>query len=180
MSVPHVALLRGINVGGNNKIPMKDLTNIFVEAGAENVRTYIQSGNVLFAAPARISSQIPDNVSKLISDRFAFQTTVLLRSEKQLRDIVAYNPFLEAGAYEETLHVLFLAGKPGTDRVKELDPDRSRPDAFAVRGQEIFLHLPNGVARTKLTNTYFDSNLETTSTGRNWRTVTKLLDLMGV
>jgi len=178
MSVPHLALLRGVNVGGNNKLPMKDLVSVFIEAGAGNVRTYIQSGNVIFTAPSRLSSQIPGLVSTRISAQFGFQTSVVMRSAKQLRDLIAYNPFLEAGAFEESLHVLFLAGRPKADAVQELDPNRSPPDAFAVRGQEVFLYLPNGVAHTKLTNAYFDSALATTSTGRNWRTVTKLLDLM--
>jgi uncharacterized protein (DUF1697 family) len=91
---------------------------------------------------------------------------------------VANNPFLAAGAADETLHVLFLADPPSPRRVADLDPDRSPPDAFVVLGQEVYLRLPHGAARTKLTNAYFDARLATTSTGRNWRTVTKLLALM--
>jgi uncharacterized protein (DUF1697 family) len=89
------------------------------------------------------------------------------------------NPFLEAGADIGTLHVAILADAPAAAKVKALDPDRSPPDAFAVRGREIYLQCPNGYGRTKLTNAYFDSKLATTSTVRNWRTVLKLVELAG-
>jgi uncharacterized protein (DUF1697 family) len=101
-----------------------------------------------------------------------------LRTLKQLTDIVANNPFLEQGSALEALYVLFLADVPNAEVVAGLDPDRSPGDAFLVRGQEIFLKLSNGVADSKLTNVYFDKQLGTISTGRNWRTVSKLLELM--
>ena len=104
---------------------------------------------------------------------------MILRTAAQLRDVVLQNPFLKAGAAEENLHVMFLADLPSPPRLDKLDPDRSPPDRFIVRGQEVYMHLPQGVADTKLTNAYFDAKLATTSTGRNWRTVIKLLELMG-
>ena len=76
------------------------------------------------------------------------------------------------------LHVLFLADEPTSQSIGKLDPDRSPPDAFVVRSREVYLHLPNGAASTKLTNSYFDTKLATVSTGRNWATVLKLLELM--
>jgi uncharacterized protein (DUF1697 family) len=100
---------------------------------------------------------------------------LILRTAQQLRDIVSNNPFPHA---EDTLHVMFLADRPGTAKIASLDPNRSSPDAFIVRGQEIYLQLPNRVAASKLTNAWFDSKLGTVSTLRNWRTVTKLLALM--
>jgi uncharacterized protein (DUF1697 family) len=86
--------------------------------------------------------------------------------------------FFKAGVAEKELYVLFLADLPALRCIQDLDPDRSPPDAFKVRGREIYLRLPNGAARTKLTNQYFDSKLRTVSTARNWRTVTKLFELM--
>ena len=94
--------------------------------------------------------------------------------------VLRNNPFLASGAAEETLHVLFLADLPGPDLVGKLDPHRSPPDVFAVRGREVYLHLPNGAGRSKFTNDYFDSKLATTSTGRNWHTVSKLFELMSL
>jgi uncharacterized protein (DUF1697 family) len=178
MTAPYLALLRGINVGGKNKLPMKDLTEIFSEAGCLNVRTYIQSGNVIFSASPGLSARVPGRITTLIAKRFGFHAKVVLRTAAQLADVVSNNPFLKAGASEETLHVLFLADLPNALSIGNLNPDRSPPDVFILRGQEVYLQLPNGVARSKLTNDYFDSKLATISTGRNWRTVTKLFELM--
>ncbi len=179
MSAPYLALLRGINVGGKNKLPMKDLVEIFTAAGCADVRTYIQSGNVLFRASPGSLAQLPNLIVTRITDRFGYRTPVILRTVEQLRDVISNNPFRKAGAPEDSLHVMFLANAPSSRSVENLDPDRSPPDTFLVRGQEIYLQLPNGAGNSKLTNSYFDSKLSTTSTSRNWRTVTKLLELMG-
>jgi uncharacterized protein (DUF1697 family) len=174
----HVALLRGVNVGGKNRLPMKALAAMFADAGCGKVRTYIQSGNVVFAATPALAAEIPASIAAGIAERFGFQAPVVTRTAAQLRQVVAGNPFLAAGAPESALHVLFLADAPNPARVATLDPDRSPPDAFMARGQEIYLHAPNGLARSKLTNDYFDRTLGTISTGRNWRTVTTLLTIM--
>ena len=171
----NIALLRGINVGGKNKLPMKDLAALFREAGCEDVRTYIQSGNVLFRAGATPAEGIPSLISASIQDRFGYRVPVVTRTAAELRATVEANPF--AGAEADKLLVLFLADPPDPERVEALDPNRSPGDEFAVVGREVFLHCPNGFARSKLTNSYFDSALSTTSTGRNWRTVGKLLEL---
>jgi len=178
MSLTYVALLRGINVGGKNKLPMQDLVEMFVEAGCDNVRSFIQSGNVIFSAAPGAPERLPSLISTRISERFGYKIPLILRTAEQVGDVISNNPFLNAGVAEEQLHVLFLAHLPASRRIQDLDPDRSPPDAFKVRGQEIYLRLPDGAARTKLTNQYFDSKLRTTSTGRNWRTVTKLFELM--
>ena len=174
-----VALLRGINVGGKNKLPMRELAELFVEAGAKNVRTYIQSGNVLFDAPPATARRIPGRVSALIAERFGLRVPVLLRTIAELREVARSNPFLSGGAGDEDpLHVMFLDGVPAAELVAKLDPRRSPPDEFVALGQEIYLRLRNGVANNKLTNAYFDSKLRTTSSGRNWRTVKQLLTLL--
>ena len=180
MSATYLALLRGINVGGKNKLLMRDLSEMFSNVGCEDVRTFIQSGNVIFRSSPALSAGIPGLIASQIAESFGYRTPVVLRTAEQLGVVIRKNPFLELGAAEETLHVLFLADLPGPDLVNELDPHRSTPDTFVVRGREVYLHLPNGVARSKLTNDYFDSKLATTSTGRNWRTVTKLFELMSV
>jgi uncharacterized protein (DUF1697 family) len=174
----HLALLRGINVGGKNKLPMNALSEMFVSAGCKDVQTYIQSGNVVFSAPPGVSARVADRVTTLIDQQFGFQTPVILRTTQQLRAVILHNPFLHAGGGLKALHVMFLASTPSPPNIEKLDPDRSPPDAFRVLGQEVYLHLPHGVANSKLTNAYFDSKLATTSTSRNWRTVTKLLELM--
>ena len=174
---PNIALLRGINVGGKNKLPMKDLAAMFREAGCNDVRTYIQSGNVLFRAGPALAEDIPSLISASILSRFGFRVPVVTRTAWELRKIVQANPFAEAEVEASKLLVLFLADIPDRAHVEALDPNRSLGDEFTVLGREVFLHCPNGVARSKLTNSYFDSSLSTTSTARNWRTVRKLLDL---
>ena len=171
----HVALLRGLNVGGKNKLPMLDLRAMFTLAGCEAVETYIQSGNVVFRAGAALATRIPGLIANAIEERFDFRVPVVLRTVDELREVVASNPFLDVLDDTKTLHVAFLADTPEDDRVAQLDPDRSPPDAFRVRGREIFLQCPSGLARTRLTNSYFDSKLATISTVRNWRTVLTLL-----
>ncbi len=173
----HVALLRGVNVGGKNKLPMEDLRTIFTLAGCEAVVTYIQSGNVVFKAGAELATRIPTLIASGIEERFGYRVPVMARAFEELRDAVRANPFLGTVDDLKTLHVAFLAEIPESDRVAQLDPDRSPPDTFKVLGREIFLHCPNGLARTRLTNNYFDSKLATTSTVRNWRTVLTLLTM---
>jgi uncharacterized protein (DUF1697 family) len=151
---------------------------MFAEAGCDNVRTYIQSGNVIFNATPVVSARLHGPIATRISKSFGYKIPLVLRTAEQMGDVISNNPFLNAGAAEKELHVLFLADLPASRRVEDLDPDRSPPDAFKVRGQEIYLRLPNGAGRTKLTNQYFDWKLRTTSTGRNWRTMTKLFELM--
>ena len=178
MPYGYLALLRGINVGGKNTLPMKDLAEMFLKAGCTEVRTFIQSGNVLFNAPAKVAKQIARTVPEQIDKRFGHRPPFVIRTAEQLAVVAANNPFLQTGAAENIVHVLFLADAPDAGRVEGLDPERSSPDAFAVRGAEMYLYLPNGGAKTKLTNAYFDSKLATISTVRNWRTVTTLLEVM--
>jgi len=175
----HVALLRGINVGGKNKLAMKDLSRMFLEAGCSDVVTYIQSGNVVFRAPPRVAGRLPSIISSRIADEIGNAVPVLLRTAEEIGSIANGNPFLEAGADVAVLHVVFLADPPGARAASALDPRRSPPDCFIVRGREIYLSCPNGMARTKLTNNYFDSRLATTSTIRNWRTVLRLVEMAG-
>jgi uncharacterized protein (DUF1697 family) len=174
----HVALLRGINVGGKNMLPMKGLAAIFTEAGCSHVSTYIQSGNVLFHAPAALVKKLPKLVQEEIAARFGLRVPVVIRSAQQLAEAIRANPFLKASAEEKALHVYFLADLPLEVAVSGLDAARSAPDEFRVVGQEVCLLLPNGMGRTKLTNAYFDSKLKTVSTARNWATILKLLEMM--
>ncbi len=163
----HLALLRGINVGGKNMLPMKELVEIFLDVGCSDVRTYIQSGNVIFNAPPRLLESLRGAVEQRIAAQFGYQIPIVLRTASQLAEAIGNNPFLKPGA-----------DLPTPQAIAKLDPERSRPDTFVVHNREVYLHLPNGVAGTKVTNSYFDSKLATVSTGRNWATVLKLLELM--
>ena len=179
MTGAYVALLRGINVGGRNKLPMRELAEIFADAGCTDVSTYIQSGNVVFWAPATLATRIPGLITDAIAGRFDLQVPVVTRSAAEFERVVTGNPYLGIEPDFTKLHVFFLADHPTEAASASLDPNRSPPDAFQIQGGEIYLHLPNGAARTKLSNAYFDAKLGTTSTARNWRTVLKLHELAG-
>lgn len=177
MATKHIALLRGINVGGKNKLPMAKLIAVFEKLGCEDVHTYIQSGNVVFAASATLAETLPARVSTRLMKDLGLKVPVQLRSAKDLGKVLAKHP-LAAGVEEGALHVMFLADRPTAAQLKKLDPDRSPGDSFAVVGREIYLCCPNGIARTKLTNAYFDAALDTVGTIRNWRTANKLLAMV--
>ena len=173
-----MSLLRGINVGGRNMLPMAALAGIFEKAGCSEVRTYIQSGNVAFAASSSIAKRVPRAVADAIEKRFGFRPAILVRTSEQIAEVAANNPLLTAHIDIETLHVGFLDRAPDKQAIARLDPSRSPGDRFAVRGSEIYLHLPNGVVKSRLTGPYIDATLAVTSTLRNWRTVLKLAEMM--
>ncbi len=178
-SRPYVALLRGINVGGRNKLQMRELAAMFVEAGCEDVRTYIQSGNVVFRADPSLADGLSARITTAIAASHGYQIPAVIRTGADFASVVGGNPFFAAGANPAKLHVGFLAETPDPARVATPDPDRSPPDAFEVCREEVYLHFPAGVARSKLTNDYFDRTLGTVCTIRNWRTVCKLHEMAG-
>ena len=172
----YVALLRGVNVGGKNKLPMADLRDIFTAAGCAVVQTYIQSGNVVFEAAQDLAGWVPEIVTRAIRQQFDYEIPVVARSSDELQQVAASSPFDTSGD-PRFLHVAFLEDT-SAEAVSRLDPERFPPDAFAVRGRNVYLHYPNGVARSKLTNDYLAAQLQTTSTMRNWRTVLTLLEMV--
>jgi uncharacterized protein (DUF1697 family) len=167
-----VALLRGVNVGGKNRLPMKMLAGFFEAAGGLEVRTVGASGNVLFRASAAVARAAPRLVEARIYEECGFRAPVLLRSAEEVAAVRAGNPFLAEGVPEELLHVVFLAEAPAAGAA--LETARSPGDRFALRGREVFLVLPRGVSGSKWTSAYVDKALGTVGTWRNWRTVGKL------
>jgi uncharacterized protein (DUF1697 family) len=176
----YVALLRGINVGGKHKLPMKELVDICSATQCGNVRTYIQSGNVVFTAPANVAQRLAPVLAKRIEEHFGFAVPVILRSREQLQQVAQRNPFLKAGKPEPMLYVSFLADEPTAEAIAKLDPNRSAGDQFRVIGREIYMYLPTGAGNSKLTSAYFDSRLATVGTVRNWATVLKLVEMSHV
>ena len=173
----HVALLRGINVGGRNMLPMARLVGLFEDAGCTGVRTYIQSGNVVFEAPIARARLVPAAVRTAIATTLGLDVPIVTRTALELERIVSANPFVASGTDLGFLGVGFLANRPNATLAAALDHDRSPPDEFILHERELYLRFPNGMARTKLTNAYFDATLKTVTTFRNWRTTLKLLEL---
>lgn len=172
----YVALLRGINVGGNRILPMKDLKALFEKLGYTEVSTYIQSGNVVFGASAALAKGIASAVDKAIQAKFGFSVPIVVRSAAEMEAIAKGNPYLKS-APAESLHVAFLAQRPTAALAKALTNPGVDGEKFELKGSEIYLMFPKGLAKTKVTNAYFDSKLQTISTVRNWRTTLALLEM---
>lgn len=168
-------MLRGINVGGKNKLPMADLSRLMTELGCEGVKTFIQSGNAVFRAPGDLAAGLSEALTGAIAERFGIKTAVVLRSRDEMAAVAQANPF-PADVDPAKLLIVFLEAEPEAARVAALDPNYAPPDEFAVKGKEIFIYCPDGLARTK-TPDYVGRRLAVTGTGRNWRTVLKLLEM---
>ncbi len=174
----YAALLRGINLLGHRRISMPALEALFTSSGAKNVRSYIQSGNIVFDAPATALKKIATHVDREMNSQHGFGCHFTTRSAAELAKVVAGNPFADRVCDNKTLHVVFLADAPSQEKTDALDPDRSPGDEFRVIGREVYLYLPNGMARTKLSNQWLDSKLKTVSTVRNWNTVNTLAKML--
>jgi uncharacterized protein (DUF1697 family) len=174
-----VALLRGINVGGHNKIPMAELRELMQELGYEDVRTHLQSGNALFTAD-RSPVHVAEEIEARISERFGLDVRVLVRSRDELAWIVAANPLSEVASDPKRFLVAFLSRAPARERLDELAQLEIAPDVLGVgeRGmRELYMWCPAGVHEAKLTYAQLEKRLGVVATARNWNTVTKLLAL---
>ena len=172
----YIALFRGINVGGKNSLPMKELTGILEELGCQNVKTYIQSGNVVFQINEKNSSGLSDRLSAEINKLRGFAPSVLLLSLMELEKIVANNPFPEARNDPQVLHVGFLAAAPKRPDLGKLESLRLKNERFQLINSAFYLHAPDGIGRSKLAaNT--ERLLGVSMTDRNWRTVGKILEM---
>jgi uncharacterized protein (DUF1697 family) len=157
---------------------MKELAALFASVGAEDVSTHIQSGNVLFRATPVEAAKLCTSIPQEIAKAHGLRVPVQVRSLDQLARIVAENPFLKEQADSTLLNVVFLSSTPSSAQIASLDPMRSPPDRFVVRGDTIYLFTPNGMGKTKITNVWLDAKLGAVSTVRNWAVTQKLLELL--
>lgn len=169
----HVALLRGINVGGHGRLPMTELRQMLEELGAREVATYIQSGNAVFTATPAIAKKLPLRLSEAIAEQHGFQPEVLLRTQAEVL-AACEHPFEGLDLDPKFLHVVFLASPPTEDRIAALDPDRSLPEKIEIRGREVYVAFVNGAARSRLVL----DRLGVPWTSRNLRTVRRLAELI--
>ena len=175
----YVALLRAINVGGRGKVSMADLRQVFLGVGAEDVATYLQSGNVIFKSRHDNAGDLVEVLEEAISHLLGLSVTVLVRTKGELTQVVAANPFAGSGCEPAKLHVTFLADSPSSSRVRELEAKDVEPDEVSVVGREVYLHCPTGYGRSRVTNVFLEKQLGTPATTRSWKTVTKLAELAG-
>ncbi len=173
-----IALLRGINVGGNNKLPMADLTDLLAELGLRHIQTYIQSGNVLFQSGDPDLARLADQISRLVGERCGFTPSVLLLTVPALTAAAARNPFPAAAAEPKSLHLYFLAATPENPDLAGMESIKAPTEQFRLIGDVLYLHAPDGIGRSKLA-AKAEKLLGVAATARNWRTVSKLLDMAG-
>jgi uncharacterized protein (DUF1697 family) len=172
----YVALLRGINVGGNRVIKMADLREVFVAADAIDVTTYIQSGNVVFTHAVRSEPTLAADLETRIAKAAGFPVSVVLRTAGQLARVIEDSPFPDADA--DHVHVAFLAARPPAS-APTIDTGAFAPERFAAVGRELYLYLPDGMGRSKLAAAILakPKAIGARGTARNWRTVVRLSEL---
>jgi uncharacterized protein (DUF1697 family) len=171
-----VALLRAVNVGGNNQIPMSKLRALLESVGYTGITTYIQSGNIVLNGKERSSAAVVPKIEAAIAREFGLTIDVIIRSARELTTVIESNPFLRRVPDRSKLHVAFLNQAPDRVRVNTLDASRFVPDEFALGAREVYLHCPDGLGRSKLP-TALVAKLAAPATVRNWNTVTKLAEL---
>jgi uncharacterized protein (DUF1697 family) len=177
---PFISMLRGINVGGQNKIKMPELKALYESLGLAGVATYVQSGNVVFDSDATDAAQVAQMIETGINRALGLSVQVLIRDAGRFRQIIAANPFLTRRNEDPTkLHVTFLAATPSTEAITALGSTRDHAGEFIPAGREIYLFCPNGYGKTKFSNTFFEKKLDMAATTRNWNTVTALYRLAG-
>ena len=169
-----VALLRGINLGSRNRVPMAGLRELFEEAGCDSVRTYIASGNVLFTHAPTDRASLAQRLEQAVEERFRVPTSVVLRTFAEMARVAGSHPF---GEDSSKTHVAFLAEQPPADMLRGLNGLDVSPDRFEISGSDVFLHYPNGVQGSRLTGALLERQLGVAATIRNWKTVARLAQL---
>jgi uncharacterized protein (DUF1697 family) len=174
----HIALLRGINVGGHKQVAMADLRDLLAELGFVDVRTLLQSGNLVFRGGARAGAQLERLLETEGEERLGVHTDFFVRTAEEWERIVAHNPFRkEAERDPGHLAVMFFKDAPDVTAVKALQAAITGPEVVRAEGSHAYITYPNGVGRSRLTNTLIEKKLGTRCTGRNWNTVLKIAAL---
>ncbi len=175
MSTVMVSLLRGVNLGPYNRVKMNALRGLYERLGLQEVRTLLQSGNVVFRTDNRNLGQLTREIESAIEKQFSFSAPVVLRTAGELQNVVANNPF--AGRQDldpAKLLVTFLTSRPTSEGCKKVAALDTGSEEVHVSGREVYIYYSNGLARPKVSWTTIDKMLGTTGTGRNWNTVVKL------
>ena len=173
----YIVLLRGINVGGHRKLPMAELRILLSENGYENVNTYIQSGNILLKSNKSIES-INNHIKLLITQQFNYNIPVITLTEEEIKKCFFGNLYLKTEEEIKNLHVTFLKDRPDNNLIKNIELNSSLNDSYTIKGKAIYLHTPDGYRNTKFSNTVFEKRLNTQATTRNWKTTTKLYEMI--
>jgi uncharacterized protein (DUF1697 family) len=170
----YIALLRGINVGGKNILPMKDLAGLLEGLGLSKVSTYLASGNVVFQSETADPAGLAEEIGAAIGDTYGFTPQILIRSVEEFRRAAAANPYPEAESEPKSLHLFFLESPPADPDLARLEAVKKASERFKLDESVFYLHAPEGIGRSKLA-AGAEKALGVPATGRNWRTVSKVL-----
>jgi uncharacterized protein (DUF1697 family) len=172
-----ISLLRGINVRGQRRVPMQELARMYESLGFTGVRTYLQSGNVLFDSQGTEPGQLSALIGERIAQVFGFQVKIILWDSDDFRRIIRSNPFLRDNVDAGTLHVTFLSDISPETITEFLRSGENGVDRYILAGKEVFLSCPDEYGKTKFSNAFFEKMLDTVGTTRNWKTVTTLAEM---
>jgi len=172
----HVALLRGINLGANRRVAMGDLRELLARHGYEDVRTHLQSGNVILSAGVAPAT-LERDLARLIADGLGVQAPVIVRTRDELAEVVERNPLAGVADDPKRYQVSFLSAEPAREVVRALEGADVEPERIAISGREIYVWHAGGIQRSPAAKLVTDARLGVTATARNWNTVTKLLEL---
>jgi len=172
----YVAFLRGINVGGKNKVKMETLREACASIGFENVETYINSGNVIFETSKTDDKKLAEKLEKAIEKEFALNIKVMVRAIAEIQEIVKNNPFEGQFENDKDLHVFFLDEELPEEKRKQLLSNNNENEQYFVRNREIFCLLRISVLDSLMGKDYIGKKLKVSATARNWRTVNKILE----
>ena len=173
-----ISMLRGVNLGPHRRIKMDELRTVYESLKFRDVQTYVQSGNVIFRSEEKDLVALAIRIQKALERRFGFACDAIQRTTAEMRAVVARNPFAKRRGIEPNkLLVTFLAEDPGEAARKELRQLKSDPEELWIDGREIFTYFPNGMARPKIPWPAIERILKTSGTGRNWNSVTKMLEM---
>ena len=173
-----ISLLRGVNVGGHNMIRMDALRELYESLKLRDPHTYLQSGNVVFRTDERDLVLLARRIEDGIERRFQFRPDVIVRTTSELRDAIARNPFATRRGIEPSkLLVTFLASDPHPEAREKVLKIKTDPEDLRISGREVYIYYPAGMGRSKLSWIAITNALKTSGTGRNWNSVTKLLEI---
>ena len=173
-----IAMLRGVNVGGHNKIRMEALRALCTKLKLRDACTYVQSGNVIFRTDERDLASLAKRLQNAIEHDFSFRPDIVLRTSAELRDVIARNPFAKRRDIEPSrLLVTFLASVPGPEARDKAAKIKTEPEELRMERREVYIYFPNGMARPKMSWPTIERTLQTSGTGRNWNSVTKMLEI---
>ena len=177
----YVAMLRGINVGPGKIVKMERLRASFEALGFDGVRTYVQSGNVIFESEQKSPTELSNKIEEKIQHTFGFRVPVLVKTSKEMAQIVSDNPLVkEKGIDHSKLHVTFLSDAPPKTAARVLEDLATTRERFRILNREIYLYCPDGYGISKLTNNTIEKKFSLVATTRNWRTVNALLEMAGL